>query len=430
MSNVVIVGTQWGDEGKGKIVDLLTEFADAVVRFQGGHNAGHTLVIQGKKYVLHLIPSGIVRANKLCLIGNGVVVDPGALIEEIQHLAELGVAVNSNLFKVSAQANLIMPYHRELDVAREKRKGKGKIGTTGRGIGPAYEDRAARRGIRMSDLLNRQIFEAKLRDNLAYHNFMLENFYNAATFSFETIRDETMRMAAVLAPYIEDVGQLLHQATRNGQCILFEGAQGTMLDVEHGTYPYVTSSNTVAGNAAIGSGVGPTALHHVLGITKAYTTRVGSGPMPTELNDAIGEHLSRVGHEVGATTGRARRCGWFDAVVVRHAARTNGLTSMALTKMDVLDELETLRICVAYERNGSRIKDMPSDPSVLEMCEPIYEDLPGWKTSLSQVKRLEDLPPEALAYIRKLEELTGVRVSILSTGPDREQTMVLENPFR
>ncbi|MBF0140940.1 MAG: adenylosuccinate synthase [Magnetococcales bacterium] len=429
MSNVVIVGTQWGDEGKGKIVDLLTEFADAVVRFQGGHNAGHTLVIQGKKYVLHLIPSGIVRANKLCLIGNGVVVDPGALIEEIQHLAELGVAVNSNLFKVSAQANLIMPYHRELDVAREKRKGKGKIGTTGRGIGPAYEDRAARRGIRMSDLLNRQIFEAKLRDNLAYHNFMLENFYNAATFSFEAIRDETMRMAAVLAPYIEDVGQLLHQATRNGQCILFEGAQGTMLDVEHGTYPYVTSSNTVAGNAAIGSGVGPTVLHHVLGITKAYTTRVGSGPMPTELNDSIGEHLSRVGHEVGATTGRARRCGWFDAVVVRHAARTNGLTSMALTKMDVLDDLETLRVCVAYERNGSRIKDMPSDPSVLEMCEPIYENLPGWKTSLSHVKSLEDLPPEALAYIRKLEELTGVRISILSTGPDREQTMVLENPF-
>ncbi|MBF0437384.1 MAG: adenylosuccinate synthase [Magnetococcales bacterium] len=429
MSNVVIVGTQWGDEGKGKIVDLLTEFADAVVRFQGGHNAGHTLVIQGKKYVLHLIPSGIVRANKLCLIGNGVVVDPGALIEEIQHLAELGVAVNSNLFKVSAQANLIMPYHRELDIAREKRKGKGKIGTTGRGIGPAYEDRAARRGIRMSDLLNRQIFEAKLRDNLAYHNFMLENFYNAATFSFEAIRDETMRMAAVLAPYIEDVGQLLHQATRNGQCILFEGAQGTMLDVEHGTYPFVTSSNTVAGNAAIGSGVGPTALHHVLGITKAYTTRVGSGPMPTELNDSIGEHLSRVGHEVGATTGRARRCGWFDAVVVRHAARTNGLTSMALTKMDVLDELETLRVCVAYERNGSRIKDMPSDPSVLEMCEPIYENLPGWKTSLSQAKCLEDLPPEALAYIRKLEELTGVRVSILSTGPDRDQTMVLENPF-
>lgn len=429
MSNVVIVGTQWGDEGKGKIVDLLTEFADAVVRFQGGHNAGHTLVIQGKKYVLHLIPSGIVRANKLCLIGNGVVVDPGALIEEIQHLAELGVAVNSNLFKVSAQANLIMPYHRELDVAREKRKGKGKIGTTGRGIGPAYEDRAARRGIRMSDLLNRQVFEAKLRDNLAYHNFMLENFYNAATFSFETIRDDTMRMAAVLAPYIEDVGQLLHQATRNGQSILFEGAQGTMLDVEHGTYPFVTSSNTVAGNAAVGTGVGPTALHHILGITKAYTTRVGSGPMPTELNDTIGEHLSRVGHEVGATTGRARRCGWFDAVVVRHAARTNGLTSMVLTKLDVLDGLESLRICVAYERNGSRIKDMPSDPSVLEMCEPVYENLPGWKASLSQVKRLEDLPPEALAYIRKLEELTGVRISILSTGPDREQTIVLENPF-
>ncbi|MBF0605033.1 MAG: adenylosuccinate synthase [Nitrospirae bacterium] len=429
MPNVVIVGTQWGDEGKGKIVDLLTEFADAVVRFQGGHNAGHTLVVQGKKYVLHLIPSGIVRANKLCIIGNGVVLDPAALIEEIQHLAGLGVVVNSNLFKISAQANLIMPYHRELDIAREKRKGKGKIGTTGRGIGPAYEDRAARRGIRVSDLLNRQVFESKLHDNLAYHNFMLENFYDANTFAFEAIRDETMRMANILAPYIEDVGHLLHEAIGHGQSILFEGAQGTMLDVEHGTYPYVTSSATVAGNAALGSGVGPTVLHHILGITKAYTTRVGSGPMPTELKDGVGEHLSRVGGEVGATTGRARRCGWFDAVVVRHAARVNGLTSMALTKLDVLDGLEKLRICVAYERNGSRIEHIPADPSVLEMCEPVYEEMPGWKTSVTLAKRKEDLPPEALAYLGRLEELTGVRVSILSTGADRDQTMILKNPF-
>ncbi|MBF0348941.1 MAG: adenylosuccinate synthase [Magnetococcales bacterium] len=429
MPNVAIVGTQWGDEGKGKIVDLLTEFADAVIRFQGGHNAGHTLVIHGKKYVLHLIPSGIVRANKLCLIGNGVVLDPAALIEEIQHLAELGVTVNSNLFKISAQANLIMPYHRELDVAREKRKGKGKIGTTGRGIGPAYEDRAARRGIRLSDLLNRQVFEAKLRDNLAYHNFMLENFYDASTFAFETIRDDTMRMANILAPYIEDVGQLLHEVIGKGQSILFEGAQGTMLDVEHGTYPYVTSSTTVAGNAATGSGIGPTVLNHILGITKAYTTRVGSGPMPTELNDAVGEHLGRVGHEFGATTGRPRRCGWFDAVVVRHAARVNGLSSMVLTKLDVLDGLEKLRICVAYERNGSQIKNMPADPSVLDMCEPVYEELPGWKTPVAQAKRMEDLPPEALAYIRRLEELTGVAVSIVSTGADRDQTMIIKNPF-
>ncbi|HIJ85638.1 MAG: purA [Magnetococcales bacterium] len=429
MPNVVIVGTQWGDEGKGKIVDLLTEFADAVVRFQGGHNAGHTLVIHGKKYVLHLIPSGIVRANKLCLIGNGVVLDPAALIEEMQHLVQLGVAVNSNLFKISPQANLIMPYHRELDVAREKRKGKGKIGTTGRGIGPAYEDRAARRGIRLSDLLNRQVFESKLRDNLAYHNFMLENFYDANTFAFETIRDDTLRMASILAPYIEDVGQLLHDAISKGQSVLFEGAQGTMLDVEHGTYPFVTSSTTVAGNAATGSGIGPTSLHHILGITKAYTTRVGSGPMPTELNDAVGEHLSRVGGEVGATTGRARRCGWFDAVVVRHAARVNGLTSMALTKLDVLDGLEKLRICVAYDRNGSRVKSMPSDPSVLEMCEPVYEELPGWKTSITHAKRMDDLPPEAIAYIRRIEELTGVKVSILSTGADRDQTMIIDNPF-
>ncbi|MBF0357555.1 MAG: adenylosuccinate synthase [Magnetococcales bacterium] len=429
MANVVIVGTQWGDEGKGKIVDLLTESADTVVRFQGGHNAGHTLVIEGKKYVLHLIPSGILRAGKVCAIGNGVVLDPAAIIEEIDKLAGQEVTVSGSTFKISSLTNLIMPYHRELDQARERRKGKGKIGTTGRGIGPAYEDKVARRGIRLGDLYNQQVFESKLRDNLSYHNFMLENFYDSQTFSFEAIRDDYLRMAEILAPFVDDVALLLSKDIAAGRSILLEGAQGTMLDVEHGTYPFVTSSTTIASSACSGTGIGPTAIDYVLGITKAYTTRVGSGPFPTELFDGVGEHLSNVGGEVGATTGRSRRCGWFDAVVVGHAARVNGLTGLALTKLDVLDGLKSLKICVAYERNGMRIDAIPSDPSILEACEPVYEEMPGWSESTVGCKSLDSLPQQARDYIRRLEELVGTPVAILSTGPDREETLILDNPF-
>ncbi|NGZ06490.1 MAG: adenylosuccinate synthase [Magnetococcales bacterium] len=428
MANVIILGAQWGDEGKGKIVDLLTDQADAVVRFQGGHNAGHTLVVDGKKYVLHLIPSGILR-GKTCMIGNGVVLDPAALIQEIEELTRLGVTITSGGFKISSLTQLIMPYHKELDIAREKRKGKGKIGTTGRGIGPTYEDKMARRGIRLGDLYNRQIFEAKLQDNLAYHNFVLENFHNAATFTLEAIRDDYLRMADQLAPYVDDVSTLLADTMDAGQSVLFEGAQGTMLDVDHGTYPFVTSSSTVAGGACSGSGVGPTRIDYVLGVAKAYTTRVGGGPFPTELHDAVGEHLFQVGRELGASTGRARRCGWFDAVVVRHAARINGLSGLAITKLDVLDTLPTLKICVAYQRNGRRLENMPSDPAILEVCEPIYEEMPGWSESTLGLSRIEELPKAARDYIQRLESLTGIPAAILSTGPDRVQTMILDNPF-
>ncbi|MEO5347569.1 MAG: adenylosuccinate synthase [Magnetococcus sp. YQC-9] len=428
MANVIILGAQWGDEGKGKIVDLLTEQADAVVRFQGGHNAGHTLVVDGIKYVLHLIPSGIIR-GKSCLIGNGVVLDPAALIAEIDELTRQGVTITGAGFKISSLTHLIMPYHRELDLARERRKGKGKIGTTGRGIGPTYEDKMARRGIRLGDLYNRQLFEAKLQENLAYHNFVLENFYNAATFTLEAIRDDYLRMAEQLAPFVDDVSLILADAMEAGQSILFEGAQGTMLDVDHGTYPFVTSSSTVAGGACSGTGVGPTRIDYVLGVAKAYTTRVGSGPFPTELHDSVGEHLFKVGHELGASTGRARRCGWFDAVVVRHAVHINGITGLALTKLDVLDGLSTLRICVGYQRNGQKLTHMPSDPGVLEACEPIYEEMPGWSESTSGIDRMDKLPKAARDYIARLEQLTGVPAAIVSTGPDRVQTMIRDNPF-
>jgi adenylosuccinate synthase len=429
MANVIVLGAQWGDEGKGKIVDLLTEQAEVVVRFQGGHNAGHTLVVGGKKYVLHLVPSGIVRTGKLCVIGNGVVLDPVAFLDEIQGLADLGLAVSGSNLKISALTNLIMPYHRELDQAREKRKGKGKIGTTGRGIGPAYEDKVARRGIRIDDLFNRQVFEDKLRENVAYHNFMLENFYQSATFSFEAVRDDYLRMGDALLPFVDDVVGILDDACRSKRPILFEGAQGTMLDVDHGTYPFVTSSSTIAGGACTGSGVGPTRIDAVLAVVKAYITRVGSGPFPTELNDAVGEHLSRVGNEFGATTGRPRRCGWFDGVIARHAARLNGVTGLVVTKLDVLDGLETIKVCVAYQRNGRRLDSMPANPAILELCEPIYEELPGWSVPTVGATTFAELPPEAQAYIRYLEQLCGLPVDILSVGPDRQQTMVINNPF-
>ena len=429
MANVIIMGAQWGDEGKGKIVDLLTEHAELVVRFQGGHNAGHTLVIDGKKYVLHLIPSGIVRSGKMCAIGNGVVLDPAAFLKEVQALADLGITVSGSNLKISALTNLIMPYHRELDLAREKRKGKGKIGTTGRGIGPAYEDKVGRRGIRIDDLFNRQTFEDKLRENLAYHNFILESFHKSTTFKFETVRDDYLRMGDALAPFVDDVGGLLDDYTKQGRSVLFEGAQGTMLDVDHGTYPFVTSSSVIAGGACTGTGIGPTRINHVLAVMKAYTTRVGSGPFPTELDDSVGEHLAKVGHEFGATTGRARRCGWFDVVVARHAARVNGLTGLVVTKLDVLDGLETIKICVAYNRNGRRLDKMPANPAILDVCEPIYEEVPGWSEATADIKNFADLPQAAKNYVRLLESTLDLPVDILSVGPDREQTMVLNNPF-
>ncbi|MBF0285078.1 MAG: adenylosuccinate synthase [Magnetococcales bacterium] len=429
MANVVVVGAQWGDEGKGKIVDLLTEHAEVVVRFQGGNNAGHTLVVNGVKYVLHLVPSGIIRPGKTCVIGNGVVLDPEAFLKELRGLAEAGVTVSAANLKISNLTNLIMPYHRELDQARERRKGNGKIGTTGRGIGPAYEDKVARRGIRVGDLFNRQLFEDKLRENLALHNFMLENFYASATFNFESVRDDYLRMGDQLAAHVDDVSVFLDQAMRGGRPVLFEGAQGNLLDVDHGTYPFVTSSSTVAAGACTGSGVGPGKIDYVLGIAKAYTTRVGSGPFPTELTDQVGKHLSSVGQEFGATTGRARRCGWFDAVVVRHAIRVSGIDGIALTKLDVMDGLDKVRICVGYQRNGQRLETMPGDPTVLDSCQPVYEEMPGWSGTTAGVLRFEDLPSAAQEYVRRLETLLGVPAAIISTGPGREQTFVRQNPF-
>ncbi|MBF0175775.1 MAG: adenylosuccinate synthase [Magnetococcales bacterium] len=430
MANVVIVGSQWGDEGKGKIVDLLTESANVVARYQGGHNAGHTLVIDDKKYVLHLIPSGILHPGKVCIIGNGVVLEPAALLLEIKELTSRGIRVDGSNLMISPLTNLIMPYHQELDQARERLKGKGKIGTTGRGIGPAYEDKVARRGIRVGDLYNQLVFEEKLRENLALHNFMLKNYYNSPTFSLDAIRDDYLRMAEEMASLVADVGHFLSERIRDNTAILFEGAQGTMLDVDHGTYPFVTSSSTIAGNACNGTGLGPTDLDYILGISKAYTTRVGSGPFPTELFDDVGAHIAKVGKEFGATTGRARRCGWFDAIVLRHAVRTNSLTGLAITKLDVLDGLEKLLICTGYTlKNGETIDHMPGDLSLLGECTPVYEELPGWQASTLGIDQFEKLPQNARDYIRRLEELTELPVAIISTGPDRVHTIMLENPF-
>jgi adenylosuccinate synthase len=427
--NVVVLGTQWGDEGKGKVVDLLTDKAKYVVRYQGGHNAGHTLVINGEKTVLHLIPSGVLRDNVKCMIGNGVVLCPKALMTEISMLEERGVPVRERLL-ISDACPLILPYHNALDAAREKARGSKAIGTTGRGIGPAYEDKVARRGLRVGDLLNAESFAAKLKEIMEYHNFVLTTYYKAEPVSYEAVLADAMAVADVIIDMIADIPELLDQSRKAGESIMFEGAQGTLLDIDHGTYPYVTSSNTTAGGVSTGCGFGPRNLDYILGITKAYTTRVGSGPFPTELDDEVGNHLGTVGHEFGATTGRERRCGWFDAVAMHRAVQINSVTGFCLTKLDVLDGLAELKICTGYKtKSGEIITVPPTAADGYEEITPVYETLPGWSEKTFGATSVEQLPANAIAYIKRIEEITGVPVDIISTGPDRNETIVLVNPF-
>ncbi len=427
-NNVVVIGTQWGDEGKGKVVDLLTERVSAVVRFQGGHNAGHTLVIEGHKTVLHLIPSGILRPKVRCLIGNGVVLSPEALLNEIDGLQSQGVEVSHRL-RLSEACPLILPFHVALDQAREQARGDRAIGTTGRGIGPAYEDKVARRAIRLVDLLHRERFAAKLGEVLDFHNFVLQNYFHVAPLDFQRILEDALARSERLAPMIADVTGILHELREAGERVMFEGAQGALLDIDHGTYPYVTSSNTTAGGAATGTGVGPRFLDYVLGITKAYTTRVGSGPFPTELSDAVGHHLATAGREFGSTTGRPRRCGWFDAVALRRSVEINSVSGLCLTKLDVLDGLDTVRICVGYECGGQTVEDPPAGAEAFSACVPVYEDHPGWRESTVGVRNLDQLPNNARRYIERIQALVRVPVDIISTGPDRADTIVLRDPF-
>jgi adenylosuccinate synthase len=432
--NVVVIGTQWGDEGKGKIVDWLTDHSQGVVRFQGGHNAGHTLVINGEKTVLHLIPSGILREHVMCYIGNGVVLSPAALLKEMDKLAEAGIKVYERL-RISEACPLILPYHEAVDKAREIAKGAGKIGTTGRGIGPAYEDKVARRAIRLQDLFFRERFAAKLGEVLDFHNFVLKNYFNAPTVDFQKTLDDALALAERIKPLVMDVPRALYEANKAGQNLLFEGAQGTLLDIDHGTYPFVTSSNCISGAACAGAGVGPQTLNYVLGITKAYTTRVGSGPFPTELYDAeekqdpVGKHLADKGHEFGSTTGRARRCGWFDAAALKRSIQINGVSGLCVTKLDVMDGMEIVRIGVGYNINGQYSDILPVGAESLTGCEPVYEDMPGWTGSTVGVKRYEDLPLQARNYLQRIAQICEVPVDMVSTGPDRDETIVLRHPF-
>ena len=426
--NVVVIGTQWGDEGKGKIVDLLTDKAAAVARFQGGHNAGHTLVISGKKTVLHLIPSGILRDGVLCLIGNGVVLSLDALISEAQELIDSGVPVFERL-RISPGCPLILPSHAALDIAREKARGASAIGTTGRGVGPAYEDKVARRAVKVSDLFVREKFAAKLGEILDYHNFLLQNYFKTQPIDFAKTLDEALQFAETIAPVTADVTQILQDLSDDDKNILFEGAQGTFLDIDHGTYPFVTSSNTVAAAASTGTGIGPSNLDYILGIVKAYTTRVGAGPFPTELFDDVGEHLGSVGAEFGATTGRPRRCGWFDAVALRRSIVNSSVSGLCVTKLDVLDGLETVRICVGYEIDGKAIAGLPVLVDRFADCRPVYEDMPGWSESSVGATADDELPDNAQKYLARIEELVNVPIDIISTGPDREQTIVRRHPF-
>ncbi|MFT7267538.1 MAG: adenylosuccinate synthase [Porticoccus sp.] len=426
--NVVVLGTQWGDEGKGKIVDLLTDQAALVARFQGGHNAGHTLVIDGKKTILHLIPSGILREGVLCLIGNGVVLSPDALLVEMEELHQQGVPVRKRL-RISPSCPLILPVHITLDRAREKARGEAKIGTTGRGIGPAYEDKVARRGLRLGDIFNRDKFALKLKELMGYHNFMLTSFYGEEAVNYEDTLSKALIWADELKPMVDDVTNILHLARKRGDNIMFEGAQGSLLDIDHGTYPFVTSSNTTAGSTATGSGFGPLYLDYVLGITKAYTTRVGSGPFPTELFCDIRKHLSVKGHELGATTGRERRCGWFDAVALQQAIRINSVSGICLTKLDVLDGLKIIKICVSYQDTEGKKIGIPCHADDYENLVPVYEEMPGWDESTVGAKSLSELPVNARSYIRRIEALLDTPVDIVSIGPDRVETIVVRHPF-
>jgi adenylosuccinate synthase len=426
--NVVVLGTQWGDEGKGKIVDLLTENVAAVVRFQGGHNAGHTLVIGGEKTVLHLIPSGVLREGVLCLIGNGVVLSPEALLKEMGALEWRGVPVRERL-RISPACALILPYHSALDLAREQARGDRKIGTTGRGIGPAYEDKVARRGLRLGDLRDPARFEARLREVMEYHNFVLTQYYHQEAIDVAKTLEDALRMGETLKPMMADIPAMLHQYRMEGKRILFEGAQGALLDIDHGTYPYVTSSNTTTGGTATGSGFGPLYLDYVLGITKAYTTRVGSGPFPTELFDEVGARIAQRGHEFGSTTGRPRRCGWFDAVSLREVVRINSVSGLCITKLDVLDGLETINMCIGYEDSSGQIVGTPRDAADFESLVPVYETVNGWSESTLGVQHWEQLPLNARRYIERIAELVGVGIDIVSTGPDRNETIILRDPF-
>jgi adenylosuccinate synthase len=429
VANAVIVGTQWGDEGKGKIVDLLAETSDMVVRFQGGNNAGHTMVVEGEQFISHLIPSGILQ-KKTCVIGNGVVVDPAVLLGEIDALTTRGVNVSPAMLKICEKAHLIMPYHQAVDHAREKFKGDKKIGTTGRGIGPAYEDKATRRGIRFVDLLNPELFAEKVITMLDEKNFYLKNYLSAETLDSKQIIEQYQAYAQRLAPYVTNVSVTINTAINQNRQVMFEGAQGTHLDIDHGTYPFVTSSNTVAGNACCGSGVGPKQINDVIGIVKAYTTRVGQGPFPSELFDDIGDKIQKKGAEFGATTGRRRRCGWLDTVILKNAVRLNGLTGLAITKLDVLDGLDSIKICTGYDYNGKTLTEFPASLKILGDCKPIYETLPGWPEDISGMQKLEELPQKVKNYLNRIAELAETPVDIISVGPDRDQTIVLRNPFK
>jgi adenylosuccinate synthase len=429
VANVVIVGTQWGDEGKGKIVDLLAEHADMVVRFQGGNNAGHTMVVGGEQFIFHLIPSGILQ-DKTCVIGNGVVVDPAVLLEEVANLSRRGINIGVDNLKISDRAHLIMPYHRSIDHAREQFKGDKKIGTTGRGIGPAYEDKATRRGIRFVDLLDPDGFAEKVNTILDEKNFYLKNYLSADVLDAREIIGQYQKYAQRLAPHVANISVVISQAIKNGRHVMFEGAQGTHLDIDHGTYPFVTSSNTLAGNACCGSGLGPKQIDEVIGIVKAYTTRVGQGPFPSELFDPIGDRIQEKGAEFGATTGRKRRCGWLDTVILNNAVRLNGLTGLAITKLDVLDGLESVKICTGYEYQGELIKDFPASLDVLADCKPVYETLPGWAEDTSPLRKLEDFPANARGYLDRIRELAETDIHIVSVGPDRDQTIVLKHPYQ
>ncbi|AKF93729.1 adenylosuccinate synthase [Brevibacillus laterosporus] len=427
MSTVVVVGTQWGDEGKGKITDYLAETAEVVARYQGGNNAGHTIIFDGNKYKLHLIPSGIFYKDKICVIGNGMVIDPKALVAELEYLHGHGFTTNN--LKISDRAHVILPYHIKLDGVEEESRGQNKIGTTRKGIGPAYMDKAARIGIRIADLMDKEEFKEKLARNLVEKNRVLEKLYNEEGFKLEDIYEEYLKYAEIIRPYVADTSVVLNDVIDNGNRVLFEGAQGVLLDIDQGTYPYVTSSNPIAGGVTIGSGVGPSKIHQVIGVAKAYTTRVGDGPFPTELHDATGDHIREVGFEFGTTTGRPRRIGWFDAVVVRHARRVSGITGLAITKLDTLSGIDKLRICTAYKYKGEILNEFPASLKVLAECVPVYEELEGWSEDITGVRDLNDLPATARHYIERITQLTGVPMSIFSVGPDREQTNVVRGIY-